>query len=279
MVLALIAGCSPYPSPLCEPCLPGGCTTGYRCAAASDARAVCVPLQGSVAACGLTAPIGGGPQHDAGASDATVVERCPPPLGNGLTWIFSDTATLCFTRTEVTVREFASCVTSTCTPALNYQPYAGPFRECNFGSGFDDHPMNCVKQAAAVDYCAFVNGRLPTEAEWVAEASAGGTRTYPWGDEAPSCSRAVMDDGAGPGCGEGPTQARCTRPLGNSASGLCDMAGNVWERTVTLERSEPVVCGGSADSAAPSVRANARSTAPAGGVYGGVGFRCVRAPL
>ena len=38
-----------------------------------------------------------------------------------------------------------------------------------------------------------------------------------------------MDDG-GNGCGRGDTtRPVCGKPKGNSAQGLCDLAGNVWE--------------------------------------------------
>ena len=51
---------------------------------------------------------------------------------------------------------------------------------------------------------------------------------YPWGDAAATCERAVMADG-GDGCGKGATWPVCSKPAGNTAQGVCDMAGNVWE--------------------------------------------------
>ncbi len=80
-------------------------------------------------------------------------------------------------------------------------------------------------------------GRLPSESEWEYAARRGGMQilvaTYPWGNAPATCTYAVMFDtviGSGTGCNmEGVPWAVCSKPIGNTPQGLCDMAGNVWE--------------------------------------------------
>jgi len=44
-----------------------------------------------------------------------------------------------------------------------------------------------------VNYCKSRGMRLLTEAEWEYIATGGGKRTYPWGDQEPTCARADID--------------------------------------------------------------------------------------
>ncbi len=126
-------------------------------------------------------------------------------------------------RTEVTVERYALCVQrGDCTP-----PAHGP--GCNYGvPGRDAHPINCVRESQARAFCESVGQRLPTEAEWERAARSDRSRRFPWGELPPGCERVVMNDGR-PGCGAGATAPVCSRPAGNSAEDLCDLAGNVWE--------------------------------------------------
>ncbi|NTU86289.1 MAG: formylglycine-generating enzyme family protein, partial [Chloroflexales bacterium] len=71
--------------------------------------------------------------------------------------------------------------------------------------------------------------RLPTSIEWERAARSDDRRRYPWGDAAPDPERANYNQ---TGLSR-PTPVGCF-PLGTSASGALDMAGNVMEWLATL---------------------------------------------
>ena len=129
-------------------------------------------------------------------------------------------------RTETTVGQYRACVDAgACTaPTITDE-------RCNWDSGRGhDHPQNCLLWREAHAFCAFVGGRLPSEAEWeFAAQSRGRDILYPWGDTPPTCSLVVMDLDGVPGCGTEYTMTGCSISAGNTDQGLCDMAGNVWE--------------------------------------------------
>ena len=56
-----------------------------------------------------------------------------------------------------------------------------------------NHPVATVFDVGAAAYCAWVGRRLPTEAEWERAARGPNGTDYPWGDEAPDCSRYGCD--------------------------------------------------------------------------------------
>ena len=87
-------------------------------------------------------------------------------------------------------------------------------------------------------YCCWAKRRLPTEAEWeMAAATAPGDltlkRCYPWGNDPPSGKHANLD---GFIAGSAPVAAY---PEGDSAWGLRQMMGNVWEWTADWFRPYP----------------------------------------
>jgi iron(II)-dependent oxidoreductase len=131
-------------------------------------------------------------------------------------------------KTHVTVEQYAECVSKGACSA----PYPGSY--CNWGvEGRRHHPVNCVDIWQAEDDAIFKGARLPREAEWEYAARSGGKdMKYPWGGGAPTCDKAVINDSSPqgiPGCGEGSTWPVCSKPAGNTAQGLCDMAGNLGQ--------------------------------------------------
>ncbi len=148
----------------------------------------------------------------------------------------------------------------------------------------DDQPVMGVTWYAAKAYCLWLsllesNGRdnalyrLPTEMEW--EYAAGGkeSRTYPWGEEEPSTSRANYNQN------EGATTPVGRYPDGATPEGLYDMAGNVWEwmeNKRNKDDSARSLRGGSWDYYPDFLRCSARiEFHPAGG-GSVIGFRVVR---
>ena len=135
-------------------------------------------------------------------------------------------------RTEVRVDAYAACVTEKkCTArAVHTAEMVETAYGCNTGPEKPSHPANCVDRVQSEKYCAFVNKRLPTEAEWEYAARGADGRDYPWGNAAPTtCSVAIVSGVTG-ACGDRRgTWEVGTTVDGKSASGALDMAGNVWE--------------------------------------------------
>lgn len=161
-------------------------------------------------------------------------------------------------RELVTVEQYKKCVDDRkkCDKPGERAPLTGdkeaddkdPNKYCNWGvPGRERHPINCVSFRNARQFSYFIGegARLPSEAEYEFAATSRGKKgddgkkiiAYPWGDEAPTCKRVVMEGGGGnarPGCGAGSTMPVCSKSKadeGNTEQGLCDMAGEVWEWT------------------------------------------------
>lgn len=204
-------------------------------------------------------------------------------------------------RYEVTVRMYEACEAAspaTCTaPSVDID--GGGWGLNRSGGGRATHPQNGLERSQASAVCAWLGGRLPSEAEWE-YAAKGPTahRKYPWGDAPePTCANdtAVLR-GSSDGCGTGGTWGVGQKASGASAVGALDMAGNVWEwvedcwhtsyagaptdgSAWTAGCADPalgVIRGGSFSNTANSLRAAYRRdfTRTARNPY--VGVRCVR---
>ncbi len=122
-------------------------------------------------------------------------------------------------QTKVTNRMYEQCVkTGACTPPT--QTLGGPV----FGNPeFANHPVVGVNWEQAQTYCAWIQGSLPTEAQWEKAARGLSANIYPWGNSEPSCDLLNYAN-----C-NGTTNSVTAYEAGKSPFGLWDMAGNVFE--------------------------------------------------
>lgn len=122
-------------------------------------------------------------------------------------------------QTEVTNRMYEQCVKSGSCTSPN-QELGGPvFSNPEYAS----HPVVGVNWDQAQAYCSWVQGSLPTEAQWEKAARGLSGNPYPWGTSNPSCDLLNFAN-----C-SGRTSNVTVYEIGKSAFGLFDMAGNVFE--------------------------------------------------
>lgn len=175
-------------------------------------------------------------------------------------------SSFCLDVQEVTARAYDACVASgNCLKPPGNVDYPGVTESmakalsplCNSRrQGAEDHPINCVDWPMAQNFCSSPGGRLPeggarlpTEAQWEYAARGSGQRTFPWGDAPPSpervnacgseCATWLAEHLSQPSTSmfDASDAFPSTAPVGSfaagrSASGVMDMAGNVWEWTL-----------------------------------------------
>jgi formylglycine-generating enzyme required for sulfatase activity len=106
--------------------------------------------------------------------------------------------------------------------------------------GYENHPVVWVNWHDARSYCQWLSYetrravRLPTEAHWEKAARGTDSREYPWGHgfDVAKCNTVESGIWATTAVGE-------YSPQGDSAYGVADMAGNVWEWTSSLRWDYP----------------------------------------
>lgn len=185
-------------------------------------------------------------------------------------------------QTEVTQGMYAYCVlVGACAPPAQgniLQEYQNPF--------YANYPMVGVTWDMAANYCAWIGGSLPTEAQWEKAAQGPSGAQYPWGAAEPDCNLGNFS-----GCAAGLTETSAY-PDSASAFGLLDVSGNVFEwvsdyYVETLD-SAPVqnptgpesgefrvVRGSSFQSPISDAAVSVRRPAANAYASGDLGFRCV----
>jgi formylglycine-generating enzyme required for sulfatase activity len=131
-------------------------------------------------------------------------------------------------KTPVTNAQYAAFVEATGHRSPSYWEGKQPLK------GKEDHPVVYVSWFDIMAYCNWLSRvtgkayRLPSEAEWEKGARGTDGRIYPWGNEWDpkqcNCREGGWDD----------TTPVGAYPQGASFYGLLDMAGNVWEWTLSL---------------------------------------------
>jgi formylglycine-generating enzyme required for sulfatase activity len=145
-------------------------------------------------------------------------------------------------RAEVTVAQYRLCVQAGSCTVPNMKDYtcspsAGTAENNWLASDRSDHPVNCVTPAQGAEFCSWAGARLPSEAEWEYAARSGGQdKLYTWGEAAPTCNLAAIRfphstcDGKPYSCECGDRSLPvCSKRVGDTDQGVCDMTGNVSE--------------------------------------------------
>ena len=206
------------------------------------------------------------------------------------------TKPFCMDETEVTAGAYRKCAEEKACPVAVKPDVWATYKDK------PDYPINMVDWSMGKTYCEHVEKSLPTEAQWEWAATGGDGRTWPWGNEDPSCERAdftqaiLISPGGDSGChGGGPSKVG-THQKGDKiwpSGAIHDLAGNVWEWT--LDSYEPyrgvpetdplhdnknlgnrVIRGGGWNRSGKGITTSFRGGAIFTYKVPGLGFRCVR---
>ena len=181
---------------------------------------------------------------------------------------FTNLAAFYIDRTEITVTQFRKY-----QPNYDEKPYTG-------GEDCPDCPAMGINWIQASKYCRWAGKRLPREEEWEAAARGVTNFSYPWGEVfLPHRSNLLgEEDGHLFSAPVGSFQS------GSSASGVMDMAGNVWEWVDSKKSTRPqpetrIVKGGGWTSDEKQARISFRNHVNLKMKNPTFGFRCAKSLL
>jgi toxoflavin biosynthesis protein ToxD len=184
-------------------------------------------------------------------------------------------------ETEVTNEQYYQFIKET-----NYKAPSGWVNGI-YLEGTASLPVTNVTLRDASAYCAWLSNkigatvRLPTEAEWELAARGFNNYQYPWGNEWDDRAAASSET-------NGKIAPVKSRENGRSPFGAYDMAGNVWEWTISDLTTDSndisnsikatdlyYARGGAADEPKSFVSAVSRQAVPANSSFSTLGFRYV----
>ncbi|HEX4353398.1 MAG TPA: formylglycine-generating enzyme family protein, partial [Polyangiales bacterium] len=193
-------------------------------------------------------------------------------------------------RDEVSNAEYAHCVNAgACLPS------ASSDGDARIGQA--SQPVVQIRWEHAREYCRWVRGDLPTEAQWEYAAHGSSARAFPWGE---SWNSRIANHGQAESAEGDVDGYRYAAPVdafpdGASFFGLRNMAGNAWEFVLDRyggpyasdgDRVEPegartgtehMIRGGSWRSSAYALRTRFRAHVADNEIRPDVGFRCAYA--
>ena len=186
-------------------------------------------------------------------------------------------------KTEVTRAMYSNCFSAGgCVEVSKFKiiAYAND-------SAYWHRPVAGVKHEQAQSYCAWMGGRLPTEAEWEYAARGSSGSIYPWGNDEPTCDLLNFNNCVG-------DVTRATNyQADRSPFGILGMGGNVREwvsdffdgnyyknsprqnPTGPIKGNYHAVRGGGYASLAEDVKVYNRGFIKLTGDENDLGFRCV----
>ncbi|MGH2561464.1 MAG: formylglycine-generating enzyme family protein [Thermomicrobiales bacterium] len=191
-------------------------------------------------------------------------------------------------RTEATNAAFAEFVLQTGYRTVAEQHADARSWRAHAQQDLATHPVVYIAWEDAIAYCEHVGKRLPSESEWEKAARGSEAWMWPWGNDWDEMRANSMERGK---VGTTPVGAF---PMGASPYGLVDMAGNVWEWTMSsyteslsddpsdrevadeLFRDHRVLRGGSWRTMALGTQAMYRKPAPVDYRRDTTGFRCAK---
>ena len=189
---------------------------------------------------------------------------------------------------EVTYERYSLCVSSKVCTSPN-----GVFDE----NEDKNRPVAHVNVEQAMEFCAWIDRRLPTDVEWERAARYIDGRRWPWGSSNPPSDNlyaALNYERINPD--QMTTQDVGIATDGVSVEGVYDLIGNVWEWTCTSVTAEPNDCWSvsfdSPKSASFIIRGGGANIPPSKSIVSAyresaagdyslspfIGFRCVDAP-